>query len=65
MSAVSEQQDHTLILFDEKNEDQAFDEAQKLRENGTRVTLQFGPAVKATDEFSKHFSKVLRLEGAN
>lgn len=65
MSAVSEQQDHTLILFDEQNEDHAFDEAQKLRENGTRVTLQFGPAVKATDEFSKHFSKVLRLEGAN
>ncbi|EGA89696.1 ATP phosphoribosyltransferase regulatory subunit [Planococcus donghaensis MPA1U2] len=65
MSAVSEQQDHTLILFDEQNEEQAFDEAEKLRANGTRVTLQFAPAVKATDEFVKHFSEVLRLEGAN
>lgn len=64
MSAVSEQQDHTLILFDEQNEEQAFDEAEKLRANGTRVTLQFEPAVKATDEFTKHFSEVLRLEGA-
>ncbi len=65
ISAVSERQDHTLILFDEQNEDAAFDEAQKLRAQGARVTLQFAPAVMATDEFSKHFSKVLRLEGAN
>ncbi|ANU11600.1 ATP phosphoribosyltransferase regulatory subunit [Planococcus antarcticus DSM 14505] len=65
ISAVSEQQEHTLILFDERNEEQADDEAQKLREQGARVTLQFAQSVLAIDEFSKHFSKVLRLEGAN
>ncbi|AQU78765.1 MULTISPECIES: ATP phosphoribosyltransferase regulatory subunit [Planococcus] len=63
ISAVSEQQDHTLILFDEQHEERAYDEAQNLRQQGTRVTLQFAPAVMALDEFSKHFSKVLRLEG--
>lgn len=65
ISAVPEQQDHTLILFDEQNEEHAYDKAQKLREQGTRVTLQFAPAVMAIDEFSEHFSKVLRLEGVN
>ncbi|AIY04856.1 ATP phosphoribosyltransferase regulatory subunit [Planococcus sp. PAMC 21323] len=64
MPPVSEKEEHTLVLFDEQHEDQAFEEAQNLRERGIRVTLQFAPAVKATDEFSKHFSKVLRLEGA-
>lgn len=65
ISAVSEQEEHTLILFDELHEDEAFDEAQKLRQQDVRVTLQFAPAVGDVDEFSKHFSNVLRLEGAN
>lgn len=64
-SAVPGEEDHTLILFDEQNEDRAFDQAQQLREQGVRVTLQFAPAVAAVDEFSGHFSNVLRLEGAN
>ncbi|MDQ0430273.1 ATP phosphoribosyltransferase regulatory subunit [Planomicrobium stackebrandtii] len=65
ISAVPEQENHTLILFDELSEDKAFDEAQKLREQGVRVTLQFAPAVLAVDRFSGLFSKVLRMEGAN
>lgn len=65
ISAVPEQEDHILILFDEQHEDQAYDDAQKLRQQGSRVTLQFAPAVTAVDEFSRHFSKVLRLEGVN
>lgn len=65
MSAVPEEEDHTLILFDERNEDVAFDRALELREQGARVTLQFAPAVMAVDRFSGLFSKVLRLEGAN
>lgn len=65
MSAVPEEEDHTLILFDERNEDVAFDRALELREQGARVTLQFAPAVMAVDRFSGLFSKVLRMEGAN
>lgn len=65
ISAVPERQDHTLILFDEQNEDAAYDEAQKLRAQAKRVTLQFAPAVMAIDKFSNHFSEVLRMEGVN
>lgn len=65
ISAVPEEEAHTLILFDEQNEDNAFDQAQQLREQGTRVTLQFAPAVSAVEKFSGLFSNVLRLEGAN
>ncbi|WP_142828830.1 ATP phosphoribosyltransferase regulatory subunit [Planococcus soli] len=65
ISAVPEEEDHTLILFDEQNEDLAFDRALELREQGARVTLQFAPAVMAVDSFSGLFSNVLRLEGAN
>lgn len=65
ISAVPEEEAHTLILFDEQNEDRAFTQAQQLREQGSRVTLQFAPAVLAVDKFSGLFSNVLRLEGAN
>lgn len=65
ISADAEQENHTLILFDEPNEERAFDKAQKLRGEGVRVTLQFAPAVLAIDEFSALFSDVLRMEGAN
>ena len=63
MSAVTEQQEHILILFDEQNEEEAYDKAQQLRAQNVRVTLQFAPVVLATEEFSKHFSEVLRMEG--
>ncbi len=55
---------HTLILFDEKSEEQAHQQAQELREQGTRTTLQYAPAVQDTESFSALFDEVRNLGGA-
>ncbi|MGI2329390.1 ATP phosphoribosyltransferase regulatory subunit [Planococcus sp. YIM B11945] len=55
---------NTLILFDELTEEQAHQEAEELRAQGKHVTLQYGPAVQAIDEFSALFTEVIRMEGA-
>ncbi|RLQ85091.1 ATP phosphoribosyltransferase regulatory subunit [Planomicrobium sp. Y74] len=65
MPAEQENPEQTLILYNEKNEENAHKEAEKLRTAGTRVTLQFAPAVKAQEEFSSLFSKVIRMDGEN
>lgn len=54
----------TLVLFVEDTEEQAHEQAQKLRSEGKRVTLQFAPAVQALDEFIGLFKEVIRLDGA-
>lgn len=54
----------TLVLFVEDTEEQAHEQAQKLRAEGKRVTLQFAPAVQALDEFIGLFKEVIRLDGA-
>nr|WP_316046169.1 ATP phosphoribosyltransferase regulatory subunit [Planococcus glaciei] len=59
-----EAEPHILILFSEETEELAHEQAQELRTNGSRVTLQYAPAVKALEEFSALFSEVRRLEGA-
>lgn len=56
------EQPHTLILFDEQNEQYAFDKAQQLRNSGKRVTLQYAPAVKALEPFTALFTEVIRGE---
>ncbi|MFP3358630.1 ATP phosphoribosyltransferase regulatory subunit [Planococcus sp. SIMBA_143] len=56
------EQPHTLILFDEQNEQDAFDKAQQLRNSGKRVTLQYAPAVKALEPFTALFTEVIRGE---
>ncbi|TAA71962.1 ATP phosphoribosyltransferase regulatory subunit [Planococcus salinarum] len=63
MPAETEQLQQALILFNEENEEKAQAEAKKMRESGLTVTLQFAPAVKAQNEFSSLFSKVIRLDG--
>lgn len=63
ISPDKEQEPHTLILFEEETEEQAHHLAQQLRSGGTRVTLQFGAAVHALDEFCALFTDVRRLEG--
>lgn len=63
MPAEEEQMQQALILFDEENEEKAHAEAKKMREFGLTVTLQFAPAVKAQNEFSSLFGKVIRLDG--
>lgn len=63
ISPDKEQEPHTLILFEEETEEQAHHLAQQLRSSGTRVTLQFGAAVHALDEFCALFTDVRRLEG--
>lgn len=55
---------HSLILFDEQSEEQAHQEAQELRAQGTRVTLQYAPAVQDTESFRALFSEVRNLGGA-
>lgn len=63
MPADQETLEQILILFDEENEENAHREANKLRTAGESVTLQFAPAVKAQEEFSSLFSKVVRMDG--
>ncbi|WP_084242546.1 ATP phosphoribosyltransferase regulatory subunit [Planomicrobium okeanokoites] len=63
MPAEEENTEQTLILFNEENEENAHIEANKLRKAGERVTLQFASAVKAQEEFSSLFSKVIRMDG--
>lgn len=63
ISPDKEQEPHTLILFEEQTEEQAHHLAQQLRSSGTRVTLQYGAAVHALDEFCALFTDVRRLEG--
>lgn len=60
-----EKEAHTLILFDEGSEERAHDEAEELRAQGSRVTLQYAPAVRALEEFSSLFSEVRKLGGAS
>ncbi|MDN3451478.1 ATP phosphoribosyltransferase regulatory subunit [Planococcus sp. APC 3906] len=55
---------HTLILFDEQSEEQAHQEAQELRAQGARATLQYAPAVRDTESFCALFSEVRNLGGA-
>jgi ATP phosphoribosyltransferase regulatory subunit len=55
---------HTLILFDEQSEEQAHQEAEELRANGARATLQYAPAVRDAESFSALFSEVRNLGGA-
>ncbi len=55
---------HTLILFDEQSEEQAHQQAQELRAQGTRTTLQYAPAVQDTESFSALFDEVRNLGGA-
>ncbi|MBT2583714.1 ATP phosphoribosyltransferase regulatory subunit [Planococcus sp. ISL-109] len=62
LSVEEPQEPHTLILFDEQSEQIAFDKAKQLRAEGKRVTLQFAPAVKALEQFSELFTKVIRGE---
>lgn len=59
-----EKEQHTLILFDEQSEEQAHSEAEELREQGLRATLQYAPAVRALEEFCSLFSEVRKLGGA-
>lgn len=63
MPAEENRNEQVLILFNEENEEKAQAEAKKMRETGLHVTLQFAPAVKAQNEFSSLFSKVIRLDG--
>ena len=60
----TEEERHTLILFDEQSEEQAHQEAQELRANGARATLQYAPAVRDTESFNALFSEVRNLGGA-
>lgn len=63
MPAEVQQTENALILFNEDNEDLAYEKALELRKSGVNVTLQFAPAVNALDEFSSLFSQVIRLDG--
>lgn len=63
MPAEKEEVQQTLILFNEENEKIAHEKANEMRESGIIVTLQFASAVKAKEEFSLLFSKVIRLDG--
>jgi ATP phosphoribosyltransferase regulatory subunit len=58
-----EKEADVLILFKEETEQQAHEQAQQLRAEGVRVTLQYAPAVQAMDEFTGLFSEVIRLDG--
>jgi len=60
-----QQTGQALILFNEKNERTAHEQAQELRNSGVAVTLQFADAVAAQQEFSSLFSRVIRLDGEN
>lgn len=62
VTAEKTEQPHTLILFDEQNEQHAFDKAQQIRNAGKRVTLQYAPAVKALESFTALFTEVIRGE---
>ncbi|MEZ0480209.1 ATP phosphoribosyltransferase regulatory subunit [Planococcus sp. SSTMD024] len=62
VTAKKAEQPHTLILFDEQSEQNAFDKAQQLRISGKRVTLQYAPAVKALAPFTALFTEVIRGE---
>lgn len=53
----------TVVLFEEDTEQQAHELAEELRAAGTRVTLQYAPAVQALEEFTALFSDVRRLDG--
>ncbi|PSL33003.1 ATP phosphoribosyltransferase regulatory subunit [Planomicrobium soli] len=67
LEAISPNQENsagTLILFVEETEQEAHEEAQKLRAQGEHVTLQYAPAVQAIDEFTGLFKEVRRLDGA-
>lgn len=67
LEAISPNQENaagTLILFVEATEQEAHEEAQKLRAQGEHVTLQYAPAVQAIDEFTGLFKEVRRLDGA-
>ena len=63
MALETKEEAQTLILFTEQSEEQAHEQAQKLRSKGVRVTLQYEPAVHAIEEFKALFSEVIRLEG--
>ena len=65
MAPSHENEEHTLILFEEQSEEPAHKKAEELRREGVRVTLQYAPAVQAIGEFSALFSNVIRMEGAN
>lgn len=65
MAPSRENEEHTLILFEEQSEEPAHKKAGELRDEGVRVTLQYAPAVQAIGEFSALFSNVIRMEGAN
>jgi ATP phosphoribosyltransferase regulatory subunit len=60
-----EKESHTLILFDEGSEERAHNEAEELRAQGSRVTLQYAPAVRALEEFSLLFSDIRNLGGTS
>ncbi|RAZ66699.1 ATP phosphoribosyltransferase regulatory subunit [Planococcus maitriensis] len=62
ISAKEAEEPHTLILFDEHSEQDAFDKAQQLRASGKRVTMQYAPAVKALEPFTALFTEVIRGE---
>lgn len=58
-----EQEEHILILFDEQTEEAAHSEAEELRAQGIRATLQYAPAVRALEEFSSLFSEIRKPGG--
>ncbi|MBU9674177.1 ATP phosphoribosyltransferase regulatory subunit [Planococcus sp. CP5-4] len=62
VTAEKTEQPHTLILFDEQSEQNAFDKAQQIRNSGKRVTLQYAPAVKALEPFTALFTEVITGE---
>jgi ATP phosphoribosyltransferase regulatory subunit len=63
MPDEQEDSEQLLILFNEENEARAHKEADRLRGEGKKVTLQFTAAVKAQEEFSQLFSEVIRMDG--
>lgn len=59
-----ENEEHILILFDEQTEEAGHSEAEELRGQGFRVTLQYEPAVRALEEFRSLFSEIRKPGGA-